>query len=79
VGRVIDLLTTKIPDVQPHIPMIMQAEWPFCDLDTIGLFLIRVELVVYKSLDNRGLAYCTAPHQNELGFVQWPSATPPRK
>lgn len=62
--------------MQAYVLMAMQAEWPFCDLDAFSFFLVRVEPAVYKLLDNRGLAHRTAPHEDELRFIQRPLAAP---
>jgi hypothetical protein len=67
-----DLLSAKVPDVEPYtVPPDLHV--PGGNGDPIRLFFIWIEGAVHQPLYQRRLAHASPAYQDHLGLVQWPA------
>ena len=69
VGGVVDFLSAEVPDVE-FDGFGVDCNFPVCDVESVGLGLVGVVLVVGEAVDEGGFADATLADEEDFGFVE---------
>ncbi len=70
-GRVHNLLPTKIPHMEFDIFSVVESNRPLGNLNALCLSRSWAKILINQAIDQGRFSHRAETHQNHLGFIQW--------